>query len=125
MDKQEYLDTKIKPIFENLIFQIVCEKPENPVDFMINWLQKTGGYNPNGLTDKEMEELNMLRIQLDNYKEKEKKKIQELNQTMKEKELENKKNNNNSVNLVEEFKLKYDSINGENENLKQQKNSFF
>ena len=24
---------------------------------MINWLQKTGGYNPNGLTDKEMEEL--------------------------------------------------------------------
>ena len=74
MDKQEYLDTKIKPIFENLVFQIICEKPENPVDFMITWLQKTGGYNPSGLTDKEMEELNMLKVQIQNYKEKESKK---------------------------------------------------
>ena len=41
---------------------------------MINWLQKTGGYNPNGLTDKEMEELNMLKVQLENYKEKDKEK---------------------------------------------------
>jgi len=72
MDKQEYLDTKIKPIFENLVFQIICEKPENPVDFMITWLQKTGGYNPNGLTDQEMDELNMLKVQIQNYKEKEK-----------------------------------------------------
>ena len=74
MDKQEYLETKIKPIFENLVFQIVCEKPENPVDFMINWLQKTGGYNPNGLTDKEMDELKMLKVQIENYQEKEKEK---------------------------------------------------
>ena len=72
MDKQEYLDTKIEPIFENLVFQIICEKPENPVDFMITWLQKTGGYNPNGLTDQEMDELNMLKVQIQNYKEKEK-----------------------------------------------------
>ena len=72
MDKQEYLETKIKPIFENLVFQIICEKPENPVDFMITWLQKTGGYNPNGLTDQEMDELNMLKVQIQNYKEKEK-----------------------------------------------------
>ena len=71
MDKQEYLETKIKPIFENLVFQIICEKPENPVDFMITWLQKTGGYNPNGLTDQEMDELNMLKVQIQNYKEKE------------------------------------------------------
>jgi hypothetical protein len=41
---------------------------------MITWLQKTGGYNPNGLTDKEMEELNMLKVQIQNYKEKESKK---------------------------------------------------
>ena len=74
MDRQEYLDSKIKPIFENLIFQIICEKPEKPVDFMITWLQKTGGYNPNGLTDKEMDELNMLKVQLQNYKDKENKK---------------------------------------------------
>ena len=41
---------------------------------MINWLQKTGGYNPNGLTDKEMDELKMLKVQIENYKEKEKEK---------------------------------------------------
>jgi len=75
MDKQEYLDNKVKPILENLVFQIICEKPENPVDFMINWLQKTGGYNPNGLTDKEMDELNMLKVQIENYKEKDKEKL--------------------------------------------------
>ena len=75
MDKQEYLEKKIKPIFENLVFQIICEKPENPVDFMINWLQKTGGYNTNGLTDKEMDELNMLKVQIENYKEKDKEKL--------------------------------------------------
>ena len=74
MEKQEYLDTKIKPILENLVFQIICEKPEKPVDFMVNWLQKTGGYNPNGLTDKEMEELNMLQVELENLKTKEKEK---------------------------------------------------
>ena len=85
MDRQEYLETKIKPIFENLVFQIVCEKPENPVDFMINWLQKTGGYNPNGLTDKEMEELKMLQVQVENYKEKEKDKDKNKHKTKKKK----------------------------------------
>ena len=53
MDKQEYLETKVKPIIENLIFQLICERPEKPVDFMVNWLQKTGGFNPNGLTETE------------------------------------------------------------------------
>ena len=74
MDKQEYLETKIKPIFENLVFQIICEKPEKPIDFMINWLQKTGGYNPDGLTDKEEEEYKMLKAEYENLKQKEKNK---------------------------------------------------
>lgn len=71
MDKQEYLETKVKPIIENLIFQLICERPEKPVDFMVNWLQKTGGFNPNGLTESEMEELNLLRNEMKKYKEKE------------------------------------------------------
>ena len=71
MDKQEYLETKVKPIIENLIFQLICERPEKPVDFMVNWLQKTGGFNPNGLTEAEMDELNMLRNEMKKYKEKE------------------------------------------------------
>ena len=74
MDKQEYLDNKVKPILENLVFQIICEKPEKPIDFMINWLQKTGGYNPDGLTDKEEEEYKMLKAEYENLKQKEKNK---------------------------------------------------
>ena len=70
MDKQEYLDNKVKPILENLVFQIICEKPEKPIDFMINWLQKTGGYNPDGLTDKEEEEYKMLKAEYENLKQK-------------------------------------------------------
>ena len=73
MDKQEYLETKVKPIIENLIFQLICERPENPVDFMVNWLQKTGGFNPNGLTELEVEELNLLREEVKKYQEKEQK----------------------------------------------------
>ena len=74
MDKQEYLDNKVKLILENLVFQIICEKPEKPIDFMINWLQKTGGYNPDGLTDKEEEEYKMLKAEYENLKQKEKNK---------------------------------------------------
>ena len=71
MDKQEYLETKVKPIIENLIFQLICERPDNPVEFMVNWLQKTGGFNPNGLTEIEVEELNLLRDEMKKYREKE------------------------------------------------------
>ena len=73
MDKQEYLETKVKPIIENLIFQLICERPDNPADFMVNWLQKTGGFNPNGLTESEVEELKLLREEVKKYQEKEQK----------------------------------------------------
>ena len=39
---------------------------------MVNWLQKTGGFNPNGLTEIEVDELNLLRDEMKKYKEKEK-----------------------------------------------------
>ena len=41
---------------------------------MVNWLQKTGGFNPNGLTEIEVEELNLLKDEIKKYKEKEEKK---------------------------------------------------
>ena len=56
------------------MFQLICERPENPVDFMVNWLQKTGGFNPNGLTEIEMEELNLLRNEIQKFKQKDEKK---------------------------------------------------
>ena len=73
MDKQEYLEMQVKPIVENLIFQMLCEKPQNPIDFMVNWLQKTGGYNDNGLTEIEVEELKLLREEIKKFKEKDSK----------------------------------------------------
>ena len=70
MNKKEYLETKVKPIMENLMFQLVCEKPDDPVEFMINWIQKTGGYNSNGLTLKERDELENLRKEIIQYRNK-------------------------------------------------------
>jgi hypothetical protein len=31
MDKEHYLEQNIKPIMENLVYQLVCERPEDPV----------------------------------------------------------------------------------------------
>ena len=53
MNKKEYLENRIKPIIENLIFQLVLERPEEPTAFMVDWLQKTAGYNLNGLKPEE------------------------------------------------------------------------
>ena len=61
MNKQEYLDTKLKPIMQNLVFQLVLERPDDPASFMIDWLQKTGGYTSSGLNAEEKEELANLR----------------------------------------------------------------
>ena len=70
MNKQKKKKKKVKPIMENLMFQLVCEKPDDPVEFMINWIQKTGGYNSNGLTLKERDELENLRKEIIQYRNK-------------------------------------------------------
>ena len=70
MNKQEYLETKIKPIMENLIFQLVLERPEEPAVYMIDWLQKTAGYNLIGLKPEEKEELARLRKEIIPYRQK-------------------------------------------------------
>ena len=41
MDSQEKeLREKIRPIMENMVFQLVCEKPESPVQLLINYYKK-------------------------------------------------------------------------------------
>jgi hypothetical protein len=41
MDSQEKeLREKIRPIMENMVFQLVCEKPESPVNFLNNFVIK-------------------------------------------------------------------------------------
>ena len=37
--KKEYLETKVKPILDELVFQLLCERPENPASYMIEWLK--------------------------------------------------------------------------------------
>ena len=39
-NKKEYLETKVKPILDKLVFQLLCEHPENPASYMIDWLKK-------------------------------------------------------------------------------------
>lgn len=66
------MNTKIKPIIESMILQICVEKPENPVLYMINWLEKTGGINKYGLTEEEVKELKELRSEVTKFKQREK-----------------------------------------------------
>lgn len=37
-EHQEYIQTKVNPILESLVTQVLLERPENPVPFMIGWL---------------------------------------------------------------------------------------
>mmetsp|Transcript_21860 Transcript_21860/g.47653 ORF Transcript_21860/g.47653 Transcript_21860/m.47653 type:complete len:461 (+) Transcript_21860:141-1523(+) len=37
-EHQEYIQTKVNPILENLVTQVLLERPENPVPFMVRWL---------------------------------------------------------------------------------------
>lgn len=37
-EHQEYIQTKVNPTLENLVTQVLLERPENPVPFMIQWL---------------------------------------------------------------------------------------
>lgn len=50
MDQQseKELRDRVKPLIEELVYQLVCTKPENSVDFMIKYLQKKGGFTANG-----------------------------------------------------------------------------
>lgn len=37
-DHQLYISTKINPILEAMVTQLLLDRPEEPVPFMINWL---------------------------------------------------------------------------------------
>jgi len=37
-EHQEYIQTKVNPTLENLVTQVLLERPDNPVPFMISWL---------------------------------------------------------------------------------------
>ena len=54
IENKKYLRQKVNPILELLLTELMKEQPENPVEFMKDWLNKTG---------REIEERNESRIQ--------------------------------------------------------------
>ncbi len=65
------LTQKVKPILNKLVNNIIADKPENVVLYMINFLQKEGGVTSTGLTYEEKKELNSLRKEVNEYRERE------------------------------------------------------
>jgi len=39
-EHQEYIQTRVNPTLENLVTQVLLERPDNPVPFMIRWLSE-------------------------------------------------------------------------------------
>lgn len=68
MDKQEYLEKKIKPIMDELVSQLAIERPEDPIRFIVNWIDKTGGYTTEGLNEQEKKEMEQLKEELKQLK---------------------------------------------------------
>ena len=68
MDRQEYLDKKIKPIMEDLISQLAIERPEEPTSFIVNWIENSAGYKPQGLNEEEKKEMEKLKEELEQLK---------------------------------------------------------
>lgn len=67
-NKIDYMEKKIRPIMEALIFQLLCDQPDDPGLFTLDWLQKTGGYTANGLRIEEKKELDKLRNEIGKFR---------------------------------------------------------
>lgn len=47
IEHQEYIQKKVNPILESLVTAVLIDKPNDPVGFMITWLnQKSAGGGP-------------------------------------------------------------------------------
>jgi cAMP-dependent protein kinase regulator len=66
---EQALKDKIRPIMEDLVFKLVSDKPECPTDYMINYLEKLGGFTSNGITLTEKKELEQLRKDILKYRQ--------------------------------------------------------
>ena len=65
------MEQKVKPLLNKLVNNIIVDKPENVALYMINFLQKEGGVTSTGLTFEEKEELNRLRKEVIEFRERE------------------------------------------------------
>ena len=60
---QKYLENKVNMILEPMVVQLVSVQPENPVDYMINWIKRNYGNRKSINTSKRFE-LNFLKKQI-------------------------------------------------------------
>lgn len=59
-DHMLYIQEKVNPILEQLVTQLLLERPEDPASFMVAWLKekhKESGYPPVETTGETQEEL--------------------------------------------------------------------
>ena len=69
MSELNSIKEKIRPIMEQMTYQLVIDRPKNPALYMIGYLQKIGGYTSNGITLDEKKELENLRLEVKKYRE--------------------------------------------------------
>ena len=65
------LEQKVKPLLNKLVNSIIVDKPENVALYMINFLQREGGVTSTGLTYDEKLELNNLRREVNEFRQRE------------------------------------------------------
>ena len=64
------LKEKMRPFMQDMILDLVKEKPENVPLYMLTWLQKYGGFTSTGLTLEEKKELEQLRKDIKQFRDK-------------------------------------------------------
>jgi hypothetical protein len=53
---------------DELVSQLAIERPEDPIRFIVNWIDKTGGYTTEGLNEQEKKEMEKLKEELKQLK---------------------------------------------------------
>ena len=65
MKKKDYIEKILKPILNDIMLNLCLEKPNEPAQFMINYLQsKIGNVYGDELTINEKNELNFLKEEI-------------------------------------------------------------
>ena len=68
MKKKEYIEKVLKPILDDIILNLCLEKPDDPAQFMINYLQsRIGNVYGDVLSNNEKNELNFLKNEIKKF----------------------------------------------------------
>ena len=91
--EEERIQKQIRPCIEKMVMDLTRKQPKDVVSyknfkfqakFMIDWLQKFGGYTSTGLTIDEKKELESLRLQVKKYRSMEEAKKEEAKEETKD-----------------------------------------